>query len=380
MGRQAEVRSWLTAGLKAIDPERLTADALGRSDEPLVVIAIGKAAPAMCRGAGSVAEITGLCVTTQQEPVPDGVELLIGDHPVPSTRSLEAGRRALELAPNADIALISGGGSALCEVPRPGIPFEFVVRTHDALVRGGASIEEANLVRAHLSDVKSGGLGSLPTLVISDVVGAGPEFVASGPTLAIEPDPDRVIDILSRLGLSPTSDIERTIRSYESHHHNPVETTVLADGKTAAMAVAVAAESSGVGATVEEAWIRGSLDTEVEDFIRRAGPGVTVAAGEPQLRVDGSGYGGRNSHAALVAATLIEGTEWVFAALATDGMDGNSAAAGGVVDGSTIERGGSSGEALSTFDSATYLAASGDLLVTGPTGTNVADIWLIWKP
>jgi glycerate 2-kinase len=107
---------------------------------------------------------------------------------------------------------------------------------------------------------------------------------------------------------------------------------------------------------------------------------VTVAAGEPLVRTEAEGSGGRNTHAALLAASHLAGTGSVFAAFATDGVDGNSDAAGAIVDGETTRRGGDPTQALEAFDSASYLEMAGDILKTGPTGTNVADLWLIWKP
>ncbi|HIE21006.1 MAG TPA: DUF4147 domain-containing protein, partial [Acidimicrobiia bacterium] len=216
--RRAAVRRWLDAGLVAVDPELLTASALSpRSGAAVTVIAIGKAAPGMCRGAvRALGQVAGVCVTNAPAPVPEGIELFIGDHPLPGERSLAAGRRVLEVARAARgrcIALISGGGSALCELPVPGIGLELLQRAGAALLDGGASIEEINLVRSHLSAIKGGGLaravsGDLETWVISDVGPAGPEVVASGPTIPRPRNPERVLEILDVYGI-PLSFEER---------------------------------------------------------------------------------------------------------------------------------------------------------------------------
>ena len=103
------------------------------------------------------------------------------------------------------------------------------------------------------------------------------------------------------------------------------------------------------------------------------------AVGETVVEVTGSGSGGRNTHAALLAAQRLAGTDDLFASFATDGVDGESGCAGAIVDGTTIERGGDPGPALADFDSAGYLARTGDLLVCSPTGTNVADLWILWR-
>jgi hydroxypyruvate reductase len=154
---------------------------------------------------------------------------------------------------------------------------------------------------------------------------------------------------------------------------------VIGDGRVAARAVAAAA-SAETAATAKPDWVSGAYLEPLEELIINAPRGVTVAAGEPSVPVTGGGSGGRNTHTALAAARMIAGSEIWFAALATDGDDGNSGSAGAIVDGTTISRGGPADEALGAFDSATYLRRTGDLIETGPTGTNVADVWLVWKP
>ena len=138
----------------------------------------------MARGAASVLDVAGgVCVTDHPEPVPDTMRLVIGDHPVPGPASLEAGAAVLEAVqsapPSMDIvALVSGGGSALCEAPRDGVPAGFLSEVTRRLISGGADIEELNLVRGHLSAIKCGGVARaagrpIDTFVISDVAGAG---------------------------------------------------------------------------------------------------------------------------------------------------------------------------------------------------------------
>ena len=375
------VREWLRWGVEAVAPETVTRLALASHRGPLRLIAIGKAAPAMCRGAHqAVGEVSGICVTDHEEPVPPGVDLLLGDHPVPGDLSLAAGRRALELAPDADLALISGGGSALCEVPIDGVDIGFVAHVTERLLDFGAEIEEINLVRGHLSRVKAGGLGPLPTYLISDVGPWGQAVVSSGPTLPHHPDPERAIEVIRKVGVDMPADIERAIRARAFATRIPETVVTLADGRTAAVAVARAASGSGLHSRVSDGWLTGAVESCVAEFIENAGAGVTVAAGEPGVTVRGDGRGGRNTHAALLAAERIAGTRWVFAALATDGVDGRSGSAGAVVDGTTVRRGGDPSLTLETSDSASYLDKTGDLIPSGATGTNVADVWLVWKP
>jgi hydroxypyruvate reductase len=346
----------------------------------MTVLAIGKAAPAMCMGAAdSLGPIDGLCVTNHAGAVPEGIEIVIGDHPVPSRSSLKAGERALELAPRADIALISGGGSALCEVPAAGLSLPFLAGVHQKLLESGAGIRDINLVRSHLSLIKGGGLGPIDTYILSDVAGEAPEVVSSGPTIGRPSDPERVLEILRSIGVEIDAGVEAAVTTNGRERFAPDVVAVIGDGRTAAQA-AVSAVDPALPSRIGDGWIEGDLQSALSDFIRNAPPGVTVAAGEPSVQVEGSGRGGRNTHAALTAAGMIAGTGILFAALATDGLDGSSSSAGAIVDGGTWRRGERPTDALARFDSATYLRETGDLVKTGPTGTNVADLWLIWKP
>jgi hydroxypyruvate reductase len=374
------VATWLQDALGAVDPEPMTRLALTGMSGPLHVIAIGKAAPAMCRGAAqAVGSVHGLCVSNHREHVPEGIEIVIGDHPVPGPNSLLAGQRALAHAGSADVVLISGGGSALCEVPAEGVTMRFIAEVTRALLDRGIDIEAANLVRSHLSALKGGGLGPIPTFVLSDVCAHGPGVVSSGPTIPLEPDPDAALETLDDLGVHVPAQVEATVRNRVSFAHAP-EVQVIGDGRTAARGAAASAQGDVDRVGVQDGWITGPLEAAIAEFVSSSPEGVTIAAGEPLLRTGGEGVGGRNTHAALLAAIHISGTAAVFAALATDGVDGNSDAAGAIVDGETLSRGGDPHESLEDFDSASYLRASGDILQTGPTGTNVADLWLIWKP
>lgn len=376
------VLAWLRAGLAAVDPETLTRAALEGETGRVTVIAIGKGSAAMCRGAASIFdEIDGLCVSDHVEEVPAGVELVIGDHPLSGPRSLIAGRKALALAPRADLALISGGGSALCEIPAEGVPMDFLTKAQRAMLEQGASINEANMVRGHLSRVKCGGLGPIPTLVLSDVSGRDAGIVSSGPTIPMSRDPGRVMEIMERFGLEIPTEVEAAIHRPAAGEMTPDRVEVIGDGRTAAEAVVEAVRRHHIPARVREGWIDGGVEDELDDLIATAEPGVTVATGEPVLDSGGSaGRGGRNTHAALLAAKGIASSDMTFAAMATDGVDGKSGASGGVVDGKTLEAGGDPARALERFDSAEYLDSTEDLITLGPTGTNVADLWLIWMP
>lgn len=379
MSRRELVLEWLSAGITAVQPDTLAESALLSHEGPGRVISIGKAAAGLCMGAeAAIGDISGLCITNHPSPVPGGVELLIGEHPVPGRRSLNAGMKALEYAGVANIALIGGGGSALCEVPRRGMTIDDLADVNRHLLAGGASIEETNLVRRHLSRVKGGGLGPIPTYVLSDVAGADPGVVSSGPTIPARHEPETVLTILGDYGIDFDARLEAAVRHDPKRLAHP-SVTVIGDGRTAARAIAEAV-GEVAPARVVDSWLTGDFEPALRRFVDYAPTGVSLIAGEPSVEAHGDGKGGRNTHSALRAAQLIEGTDFVFAALASDGEDGNSGSAGAIVDGQTIVTGGDPSRALSDSDSAGYLAATDALIEFGPTGTNVADIWLIWKP
>ena len=278
------------------------------------------------------------------------------------------------------VALISGGGSALCEHPRRGVSEQYLAAVNQHLVTGGGDIAEINLVRSHLSSIKCGGLcriagRPIDTFVISDVPGTDPGLVASGPTVWKPPQASRAREIMTRYGIELSNQVWAAMCS--DLGRVPVgKVTLLANGFDAARALANSVEGP---VSVSPEWLAGEVAQCLSEFFDSAGPGVTVAVGEPALRVEGPGRGGRNTHAALLAAGRLRGSASVFVSFATDGVDGASGASGAVVDGSTIDRGGEAGVALRAFDSASYLDACGDLLDCPPTGTNVSDIWILWK-
>lgn len=386
------LRELFTAAIEAVDPAELTARALtAKPPATKSVIAIGKAAPAMIWGARyAMGPIEGICVATEAAAVPDGIEVIVGDHPVPGDGSFEAGRRALQVAGESVdgcLILVSGGGSSLCEWPRSGVDRTYVQEVNRRLLLAGSSIRETNIVRGHLSAIKCGGLaragtGPFPTYILSDVAGEGPEVVASGPTLPMDHQPGQAREILQRIDMEIPATVWEAMSSeppQEQTEH--VTATVVGDGMTAAHAMAERAAQRGIEARIATDWLTGETRSALDRLLTRPETGLTIAAGETTVSVPaGGGRGGRNTHAALLAATRISGTDWMFGAFATDGVDGTSQAAGAIVDGETLSRGGDPSLSLEEFDSAGYLDGSGDLVVTGPTGTNVADLWVLWRP
>ena len=385
--RRELLRDLFEVAIAAVDPESLVSGSMAdQMGVPVTLIAIGKASAAMCRGAARrIEQPNGVCVTIAADEVPEGIDLILGDHPIPGDRSFRAGRRVLETAqqaPGEIIALISGGGSALCESPIAGVTPTFITETSKVLVSSGASIAETNLVRRHLSAIKGGGLVQaagrpIDTYLISDVCGGDPSVIASGPTIPGAPAPDLAISTMRDLGIDVPHSVEKAMRRVGDPVPEVGAMRVLADGHTAAAAMAATARASGHPVSVLDGWLSGPITTALDEFLTRAGPGITIASGEPEVAVRGDGLGGRNTHAALLAAQHLAGTDRVFAAFATDGVDGNSSSAGAIVDGTTVSKGGDPRSALQRYDSATYLRATGDLVDTGPTGTNVSDLWLL---
>jgi hydroxypyruvate reductase len=395
--RQA-LKQAIEAALEKVDPAVLTTaaiDRLGITGE-VCVVAIGKAAAGMARGAAArLTIIDGLVVSDHEEAVPAQTRLMIGGHPVPTRASEAAGLAVLEMVAASQhpvLFLISGGGSALCELASSPLTLDDLAGTTEALLLSGASIDEINSVRPHLSMIKGGRLGAAAreisaTLILSDVTGGGgAENVASGPSL---PGHSTLADALAVIRNHHLEDrVPKAVLDHLSSASPPQAPmahpmAVVGDVDTAVSAAMAAVEDLGRPAHRGRTLVgdaRGAMTT----ILGEAASGVTVAGGETTVNVQGDGKGGRNQHAALAAALAIEARDdQIVVAFATDGIDGNTDAAGAIVDGGTVARARAAGldsaAHLARFDSHPLLAATGDLLKTGPTGTNVADIWLVWK-
>ncbi len=389
------------AGLAAVDPEAAVSRSLTPIPGRVLVLALGKAAPAMARGAAAAlgrTELEGLVVSNHEDEIPSGLTLMIGSHPVPDQRSRDAGDALLEAAStlgpdDTALVLISGGGSALAVAPVPGVSLDDLATTNRLLLRSGADIVATNTVRRRLSLLKGGGLAAAAhpagviTLAISDVVGDLPDVIASGPTVTTRDDADAAQRVVEELGIA--ADLPASVRAalrmpVAARPAVSSEYRIIAGGATAAHAAAAAGEELGLPATVIDTRMTGDASATAGEVLRRAGRGLSVFAGETTVDVTGHGRGGRNQEAALVAATVLDGTRgtW-FLAAGTDGIDGTTSAAGAVVDGGTIERGRAAGLdaplALDANDSGSFFAALGEQIVTGPTGTNVGDLWLVLR-
>lgn len=405
------------AALRSVDPGLVTVSHLSVLGERLEVgghtvevergvriLAVGKAAHGMARAAAGILSsrlVGGLIISDHHRPSPHPrLKVMVGDHPYPGRASLSAGRAALSLAAEGHpdellLALVSGGGSSLMEVPAPGITFDDLAAAGRALVTGGVPISEMNVVRRHLSSIKNGGITRmagcrpLATLLISDVVDGPASAVASGPTIADGTTPEDARTVLAnyRLEQRMPASVMAYLESSRSVARPAVRHPyrVIADGMEAARAARVELGAHGFSAEMVKAPVVGEAEAAARATMEEAMPDrVHVYWGETTVRIDVSspGRGGRNQHAALVAAGWLAGRgRGFFGGFATDGVDGESDAAGGLVDSGTIERGRAAGldwgSHLRRYDSSSFLAASGDLVVTGPTGVNVGDLWLV---
>jgi glycerate 2-kinase len=359
--------------------------------------------------------LDGLVVTRYGHGVPcEFVEVVEAGHPLPDASGSAAAARALSLARELGeddllITLISGGGSALLSLPAEGLTLEDKQTVSRSLLRCGARIEEINSVRKHLSAIKGGRLAAaahparVVSLLISDVPGDDPTAVASGPTV---PDPTTFADalaVLDKYGVRGPASVLTYLRAgAEARAALPAETpkpgdsdfdrdevVVLATSRDALLGAAAAARSSGIAPIVLGDDIEGEASEVGAEHARLAlaaadgrGPILTpcvfLSGGETTVTVHGSGRGGRNAEYLLAQSLALEGHTDIWAiACDTDGIDGTEDNAGALAGPDTLARataiGMDAGAVLSLNDAYSLFAALDDLVVTGPTLTNVND-------
>jgi len=356
----------------------------------------------------------GVVVTRYGHAVPtERIRVLEAGHPIPDENGLAASRAVRALAESAQeddlvIGLFSGGGSALLPLPVGGVTLADLAETTHLLLLSGAPIEAVNAVRRHLSRLQGGQLArtlypaTVVSLLLSDVSGDRIEAIASGPTA---PDPttfadardallrydlwERVSDpVREHLRRGASGEVPETPKPGDPIFSG-VEHVLLAGVASSAQIARRNGERQGfrVGSlpfTVEgEARDLGArLARAARDLAEKGEKALLVGSGETTVTVRGGGLGGRNQEAALAAALSLEGARGVLVVcLATDGSDGPTDAAGAIVDGETSAKARSlslsSERALAENDAYPLLRATGDLLLTGPTGTNVADLVLV---
>jgi glycerate-2-kinase len=420
------------AALRAVEPSKLMRSKVRLAGKEFVagsatidltrfrrvlVIGGGKAALSM---ADTLESILGDVISDGLVNVPESllhgkkrnrrIKLHRATHPLPSENGEEGVHEMLELVGKPDnrtlvICLISGGGSAMLPLPGEGLQLADKIEVTRGLLRAGATIQELNTVRKHLSGIKGGRLAqrlypsTVVSLVISDVVGDRLDSIASGP---LYPDP------------STFQDAERVLRKYELWRNLPTRVEeALSKGLRASLPetpkpgskyfsrvrnVIIGSNDDACRAAVRQLRLSKArptlLTTSYEGEARSAGvfmgsivqygaslqrPKSYVAGGETTVAVKGDGRGGRNQEFALAASMKISANRGIaIVSLGTDGLDGSTDAAGAIVDGSTVERSGGLGltpeDALLRNDSYAFFKGLGDLVITGPTGTNVNDI------
>lgn len=397
---RAEARRLFDAAVTAADPFGAVTRALAA--EPLsapgpggrqLVIALGKAAPQMLRAA--LAQIGGparaLCITHAEADVA-GAEVIIGGHPVPDAGSLAGGEAIaarLVAARESDrvTVLISGGGSSLAVLPHPGMTLADKQAINHALLASGLDIVAMNLIRQQLSGIKGGGMARLAApapvraLVLSDVIGDDLRAIASGPCSEPLGTPDQAARILRQSDLwQAIPEAAKAVLSRPGDPGLPASANAALIGGNAGSVAAMAAVSN---ARMIEMPLVGDVAEAAQRVVALAemdGAGLLMG-GETTVRLTGQGTGGRNQELALRVAALAAGRlsgDWVFLSGGTDGRDGPTDAAGGLVDSGSLARMAAAGidvdARLADNDSYPALQASGDLLITGPTGTNVADV------
>jgi hydroxypyruvate reductase len=439
---RAPILTVLDAALAAVDPYAATRDFLKRDGDTLFagdrtynlaalqrvfVLGAGKAGAPMAQAvesvlsdrihAGHVVVKTGHTAPTTQ------VTLAEASHPRPDAAGVAAGRRILALVEEAGpndlvIALLSGGGSALLVGPAPGITLGDLQALTDALLASGATIQEVNCLRKHCESLKGGQLAraaapaTLLTLALSDVVGSPLDVIASGPTVPDATTWDDAWTIVRRYALTdrlPESIVRRLRAGLAGEIPDTpkpgdplfdrTHTVVVADNRVAALAAQQRAAELGYATLLLTTYLEGeaaqvgrvavALGREIQaSAAPLAPPACVILGGETTVTLGTSpGRGGRNQELALSAALALDGNDGIndgitVVSLATDGTDGPTDSAGGIADGATAARGRALGldpeHHLRSHDAYPFLQATHDLLLTGPTQTNVNDLVFVF--
>lgn len=323
----------------------------------------------------------------------------IGGHPLPNESSLASARAAIALLDRANneqgtvIFLISGGGSAMIEWPiSDDISLDDLRSANQTLVSCGASISEINSVRRAFSAVKGGGLARrapyarMFTLIVSDTNPGDEASVASGPTLNPRADTPNAIEVVEHYHLETVlpNSIMKAVRAPHSQEPITGSSQVLLDNQTALDAAAQKARELGYTCTTLNQINEQPIEEGCELLLKSIRDGCTISGGEFSCPVRGDGRGGRNLETTLrCAINLNTSSHLVILSAGTDGIDGNSTAAGAIADETTLQRARNLNldptQYLARSDSYTFFEQLNDLIITGPTGTNVRDLRIVLK-
>ena len=327
------------------------------------------------------------------DPLSDKWEIFEGGHPLPNEDSLEAAESAFALLDQANeeravvIFLVSGGGSAMMEYPSsPEISLDHLRRANELLVACGARINEINAVRRAFSAIKGGGLtqhardARIVTLIVSDTNRGDEASVASGPTLPPPSDAPDPVEVIKRYHLDLQIPVVKSVNPIDAPYR------VLLDNSTALEAAHQRALELGftpmIADDIREQPIQEGCDLLLAR-LSQENTNCLISGGEFSCPVRGDGRGGRNLETALRCAIDLEHGLGVVLSAGTDGIDGNSRAAGAIADQTTLARARNLGldphDFLARSDSYSFFEKLGDLIVTGPTGTNVRDVRILLK-
>lgn len=430
----ARITEVMAAGLAAVEPEAAVCRHLRREGERLLVgassydlrayervllVGMGKAGAPMARAVAAILgdRLSGGIVVVKDlpaAPAPGPVRLLAAGHPIPDGRGVAAADEIAALLDGAGerdlvLAVISGGGSALLPLPVAGVTLDEIGALTGLLLRSGASIDEINALRKHLEQLKGGGLArraapaAVATLVLSDVVGSPLDVIASGPTVPDSATFASAYEVLERYGLvdqapaAIVAHLRRGLAGELADTPKPgdplferVTTVVVGSNAQAAEAALARARAYGMHTLLLSTYVQGEarevgrvLAAIARQLATGEGPlprpACIVLGGETTVTLRGDGLGGRNQELALAAVADLAGLPDVaLVALATDGGDGPTDAAGAVVTGATLGRARQLGlnpfAALARNDAYPFFAALDDLLRPGPTETNVNDL------
>jgi len=430
----ADVLKVLEVGLRAADPESSVRSALSRGGDVVCVldecfsatgrihvIGFGKAGLGMSLGCESVlGELVagGVVIVPSigdSPRLPKKIEVVEGEHPIPGEKTLRASHRLIKYVEDnlstgdVVIVLISGGGSALFEIPYPPLTLGDIAITTNTLMRAGADIVELNTVRKHLSMVKGGRLLNFTrrasrvfSLIISDVVGDPIEFIASGPTEADTTTYRDTYEVLQRRGVwdaLPNSVRELVLSGLSGKIPETVKpgdplldkvrNLVVASNMISLKDMEKKARELGYKATIvtsmmvgearEVGRFLGSIARHITKYKQPGEKLMLLLGGETTVTVRGRGRGGRNQELCVGFSLSARGLEnVVLASIGSDGIDGNSPAAGGMCDGLLVDEALNAGldphKYLNDNDTYTLLSKLGRAIITGPTGTNVNDL------
>ena len=395
--RRTQARALFDAGVAAADPVVATTCALGAQPVPAsLIIAVGKAARGMAQAALAACPTVPCMVVTNIEnarPL-QGAQVFAAGHPVPDengARAADAVIAALaDLGPHDHVlALISGGGSALLPAPVAGVSLADKAAVNDLLLGSGADIMQINLVRQQLSRLKGGGFlqaaapARVTALILSDVMGDDLRAVASGPTVAPLGTCAQARNVLQDFDIwdkCPLSVRDHLFKYAATAPQPNADNRLIGANPISLQAMARVAGDAHVIADP----IVGDVAVAARQICDAAGEGITLWGGETTVQLRGTGRGGRNQELALRIALEARARGWadgwVCLQGGTDGRDGPTDAAGGVVDSGTLGRINDTAARLANNDSYAALVQAGDLLITGATGTNVADLGVLIRP